>query len=246
MDLTQISPDQVVYWQWGVLKLNATIVFTWALMAVMIVAAHLSTRKLRTDGQVSRWQNFLEVIVVYIRKEIREISRQDPARFLPFVGTLFLFVAFANALTLFPGYIPPTASLSTTVGLAICVFVSVPVYGIADRGIGGYLKQYVSPSPVMLPFHILGELSRTLALAVRLFGNIMSGAKIVAVLLAVVPFIFPTVMRLLGLLTGLIHAYIFAVLSMVYIASAAEAREQQVEPSASSAHTTNNQEESQE
>jgi F-type H+-transporting ATPase subunit a len=111
--------------------------------------------------------------------------------------------------------------------LAICVFFSVIIYGVLERGVGGYLKQYVQPTPLMLPFNVIGEFSRTLALAVRLFGNMMSGAKIVAILLAVTPFIFPVVMNLLGLLTGVIQAYIFAVLAMVYIASATRRQQQE-------------------
>ncbi len=123
-----------------------------------------------------------------------------------------------------PGYHPPTGSLSTTTALAVCVFVAVPLYGIAERGLLGYLKNYVQPTPFMLPFNIIGELSRTLALAIRLYGNAMSGAVIVGILISVAPFVFPIVMRLLGLLTGLIQAYIFAVLAMVYIASATGGR----------------------
>jgi F-type H+-transporting ATPase subunit a len=145
------------------------------------------------------------------------------------VGTLFMFVAVSNLLDVVPGYTAPTASLSTTAGLAVCVFVAVPLYGIASRGLRGYLRLYITPSPVMLPMNVLGELSRTLALAVRLFGNIMSGGKIVAILLAVAPFIFPVVMKLLGLLTGMIQAYIFAVLAMVYIAGATKARQEKEE-----------------
>lgn len=112
------------------------------------------------------------------------------------------------------------------VALAICVFVAVPVYGILDQGVGGFLRHYIEPSVIMLPFNIIGELSRTLALAVRLFGNVMSATKIVAILVAVVPLFFPIFMQMLGLLTGLIHAYIFAVLAAVYIASGSEARRQ--------------------
>ena len=140
--------------------------------------------------------------------------------YLPFVGTVFLFIAVANLLTVLPGYVAPTASLSTTAALAIAVFLAVPVFGVTRQGLRGYLRHYIEPNPIMLPFNVIGDLSRTLALAVRLFGNIMSGTKIVAVLVGIVPLVFPIVFRALGLLTGLIQAYIFAVLAMVYIASA--------------------------
>lgn len=229
MALKDISPDQVILWQWGPIVLNATIVFTWGVMAFMVLGSWLITRKLSTEAHMSRWQNLLEVLVNGMRNQIRDISQEDPGPYLPFVGTLFLFILVSNLLTILPGYVAPTASLSTTAGLAICVFVAVPVYGILSRGLREYLKQYIKPTVLMLPFNIMGELSRTLALAVRLFGNIMSGMKIVAILLAITPLIFPIVMHALGLLTGTIQAYIFAVLAMVYIASATRARQEQEE-----------------
>ena len=115
----------------------------------------------------------------------------------------------------------PTGSLSTTTALAICVFVAVPLYGIVYQGPARYLEHYVEPTVLMLPFNIIGELSRILALAVRLYGNIMSGTVVAAILLGITPYFFPVVMQVLGLLTGMIQAYIFAILAMVYIASAA-------------------------
>jgi len=229
MQLKDISPDQVIYWQWGPVPLNATIVFTWAVMALMVVGALLITRNLSTGTHLSRWQNLLEIVVRGIADQIRDISRQRPGRYLPFIGTLFLFILVCNLLSVVPFYVAPTASLSTTAALAACVFVSVPLFGVLDRGVRGYLRQYVRPTVFMLPFNVLGELSRTLALAVRLFGNVMSGAKIAAILLAVAPLLFPVVMHALGLLTGVIQAYIFAVLAMVYIASATRARRQREE-----------------
>ena len=119
-----------------------------------------------------------------------------------------------------PGYEPPTASLSTTAALALCVLVAVPLFGISGQGLGAYLKSYVRPTPIMLPFNLISEVSRTLALAVRLFGNMMSGAMIIAILLSITPFVFPIVMTVLGLLTGMVQAYIFTILAAVYIAAA--------------------------
>ncbi len=216
----QISPDEIVLWQVGPFELNATIAFTWLVMAVMVIGARLITARLSSAEEMSRWQNLLEVLVTGLRDQIRDVSRQEPGRFLPFIGTLFLFIAIANLLAIVPGYMPPTGSLSTTTALAICVLIAVPAYAIADRGLAGYLKNYVRPTPIMLPFNIIGEVSRTVALAVRLYGNVMSGTVIAGILISLVPFFFPIVMDLLGLLTGMIQAYIFAVLAMVYIASA--------------------------
>ena len=215
-----IAPDSIVLWQWGQLKISATIAFTWLVMLLLSGGAWLITRRLSAGTEMSRWQNLLEVLVTGMRDQIREVSRQEPGPYLPFVGTLFLFVATANLLAIVPGYLPPTGSLSTATALSLCVFIAVPLYGIAQQGFVHYFKRYLRPSVLMLPFNIIGEISRTIALAVRLYGNIMSGTVIVAILLGFVPFFFPILMRLLGLLTGMIQAYIFAVLAMVYIASA--------------------------
>jgi F-type H+-transporting ATPase subunit a len=220
-----ISPDNIVFWQWGPFSLNGTIVFTWVVMALLTVIAWLITRRLSAGIELSRWQNLLEVLVTGIRDQIRELSHQEPGRYLPFVGTLFLFIAMANLLNVVPGYMAPTGSLSTTTALAICVFFAVPIFGIAYEGPLTYLRHYVRPTWLMLPFNVIGEISRTIALAVRLYGNIMSGTVIVAILLGLTPYFFPIVMQLLGLLTGMIQAYIFAVLAMVYIASATSARQ---------------------
>ena len=223
MNAIQISTDQWVFWQsdaWPAVKLNATIAFTWLIMAILAIGSWLVTRRLSTGTEIPRLQNALEVLVVGMRDQIRDVSRQDPGRYLPFVGTLFLFIAMANLLSVLPGYRPPTGSLSTTAALATCVFVAVPIYGITSQGTFGYLKHYVRPTFLMLPFNVIGELSRTLALAVRLYGNMMSGTVIAAILVGFVPLFVPILMQLLGLLTGMIQAYIFAVLAMVYIASA--------------------------
>ena len=223
----KITPDEYVYWQIGFFKLNATLVFTWGLMVLIVVGSWLITRKLSTGPRISRWQNMLEVIVGYVRSQLREIMNENPARYIPFLGTLFLFISLSNLLVIVPGYHPPTGSLSTTAALATCVFVAVPIYGISERGVLGYLKHYVQPTVILLPFRIISELSRTLALAVRLFGNVMSGTLIGAILLMVAPLLVPVLMQLLQLLIGQIHAYIFAVLAAVYIASASRAYEKE-------------------
>ena len=215
-----LSPDEIVYLRLGPIPLNATLVFTWVVMAVLLAVSWLATRKLTSEATMTRWQNLLEVVVSGIRTQIAEVTQHDPIRYLPFVGTLFLFIAVSNALSIVPGYEAPTGSLSTTAALALCVFVAVPIYGVAQKGLVEYLKVYTKPSVFMLPFNVIGEVSRTLALAVRLFGNVMSGTMIVGILLAITPLLVPGIMQVLGLLTGLIQAYIFAMLAMVYIASA--------------------------
>ena len=221
----RLSADQMIFWHHGFFKLNGTIVFTWGLMLVLAVGSKLVTRKLSTDLKRSRWQNLLEIVVTAIEKQIEEVGLRHPEKYIGFIGTLFLFIALANLCTIIPGYVPPTGSLSTTAALALCVFVAVPLFGIKDQGLGGYLKSYTEPTFIMLPFNIISELSRTLALAVRLFGNMMSGVMIIGILLTITPFIFPIVMTALGLLTGMVQAYIFSILATVYIAAATRTRD---------------------
>ena len=230
-----LTPDEVVFWQHGFFKLNATIVFTWGLMLVLSSGSWLITRRLSTGLERSRWQNLLEIVVTGMNTQIEEVGLSEPRKYLGFLGTLFLFVATASLCTVIPGYQPPTASLSTTAALALCVFVAVPFFGIEEQGVFSYLRSYAKPTVIMLPFNIISELSRTLALAIRLFGNMMSGAMIVAILLTITPFIFPIFMTVLGLLTGMVQAYIFSILATVYIAAATRVRKPRPEPAQTSA-----------
>jgi len=225
-----LSPDEIIFWQHGFFKLNATIVYTWGLMLLLAVGAKLITRRLSMGLERTRWQNLLEIIVTTIAQQIEEVGLPNPRKYIGFLGTLFLFVAAASLCTILPGYEPPTGSLSTTVALALCVLVAVPMYGIEDQGLKGYLKSYIEPTVIMLPFNLISEVSRTLALAVRLFGNMMSGAMIIAILLTITPFVFPIVMTVLGLLTGMVQAYIFSILAAVYMVAAMRTRESATEP----------------
>ncbi len=218
----EITPDVFVYWQWDGVKINATLALTWLNMVLLAGGCWLVTRRLTGQDRPSRWRTLLEVLVAGMEQQIADMGLTPPREFLPFIGSLFVFVLFSNILSVVPGYLAPTGSLSTTAALALCVFLSVPLWGIRRRGFTGYLRLYVQPSVFMLPFNVMGELFRTLALAVRLFGNVMSGSMIAAILLAVTPLFFPVVLQLLGLITGVIQAYIFAVLTAVYIAAAVQ------------------------
>ena len=224
--VNQISPDQVILLSWGFITINVTIIYTWLVMAILVGGSWLITRNLSTDINTSRWQHLLEVVISTIRGEIREMTKKGADDYIPLIGTLFLFICLSNVLAIVPGYVPPTASLMTTAALAICVFIAVPMYGISRNGLLHYLKEYFQPNFIFFPFHIMGEISRTLALTVRLFGNIMSHEKVIGILLSVTPLVFPVIMQALGLLIGVIQAYIFAILSMVYIASATSAQEE--------------------
>jgi F-type H+-transporting ATPase subunit a len=232
----QLSPDELIFWQYGFFKLNATIVFTWGLMLILAVGSMLITRRLSREHTRSRWQNLLEIIVTGIVTQIGEVGLKQPQKYLGFLGTLFLFIAAASLFTIVPGYQPPTGSLSTTAALALSVLVAVPLFGVQEQGIGGYLRSYIQPTVIMLPFNLISEVSRTLALAVRLFGNMMSGAMIIGILLTITPFVFPIVMTLLGLLTGLVQAYIFSILAAVYIAAATQSHPTESPSAINSSH----------
>lgn len=215
-----LSPDEVVLWRWGWACLNETILATWLLMAALGAGAWLLSRRIRSDGRPSRWQCVLEMLVLGMLDQMEGAGLRNARAYLPFVGSLFLFLAAAALATLLPLYEPPTGSLSATGALALCVAFAVPWYGIRAHGVVGYLKEYMRPTPLMAPFHLISEVTRTLALAVRLFGNMMSGALIVAIIVSIVPFVFPAVMQALGLVTGLVQSYIFSMLATVFIAAA--------------------------
>jgi F-type H+-transporting ATPase subunit a len=216
----RLSPDAWVLWQVGPVAINATLLFTWLVMALLVAVSWWVGRRLSGGEAIPPGQNLLEVVVGWLWEQIDEVAPGEADRLLPLVGTLFLFIATANLLFIVPFYQPPTGSLSTTTALALCVFFAVPIYGISQQGVRAYLKNYLTPTPIMLPFQVIGEISRTLALAVRLFGNVMSGTLVAAILLTLAPVFFPVVLQVLGLLTGLVQAYVFAVLALIYLASA--------------------------
>lgn len=216
----QLTPDQVTVFTIGIVSINATILNTWIVMVLLLGISLIATHNLREDEPPNRWRTVLELIVTTIQAQIEEVTQTSARHVMYFAGTLFLFIALSNLMMVVPGFSPPTASLSTTAALAITVLVAVPLFGISRRGWVAYLKTFVQPSIIMLPFNIIGEFSRGISLAVRLYGNVMSGAVIAGILLGIAPFFFPVVMDMLGLLTGLIQAYIFAILATVYIATA--------------------------
>ncbi len=216
----RLSPDDLIFWQYGWVKINATIGFTWVIMFILVLGSFLLTRNLSTGKTISKRQSFLEIIVIGIQGQIKDIGLENPGLFIGFLGTLFLFIASSVILAIIPHFEPPTGSLSTTTALALSVFLAVPFFGIMETGIKEYISSYLKPTVIMLPFNIISEITRTIALAVRLFGNIMSGGMIVGILISISPFIFPIVMRILGLLTGIVQAYIFSILAGVYIAAA--------------------------
>jgi F-type H+-transporting ATPase subunit a len=220
----ELNLDDIIYWQEGFLKINATLVNSWIVMLLLLVMAWVVSRNLTPGIHIRRGQAMIESFVGFVLEQIEQETHVNPDRYLPFIGTLFLFIVSSNIMGVIPGYEPPTASLSTTSALALCVFVAVPIFGITNQGFSTYIRHYIQPNPLMLPFNIIGEFSRTLALAIRLFGNMMSGSLIVAILLSLSPLFFPVVMQAFGLLVGVIQAYVFSILALVYIASATKVR----------------------
>ncbi|WP_415717341.1 F0F1 ATP synthase subunit A [Maridesulfovibrio sp.] len=218
----EISPDHILYFSSGFVKLNATIVYTWLVMSLLVWFSWFVTRKVTASAQISNQQNLLEVLVGGLLDQIKDATNQQPEKFLPLLGTLFIFILVSNLLSAVPGFNPPTGSLSTTTAFSLIVFFAVPYYGITENGLSNYLKSYVQPSPFMLPFNIISEISRTFALAVRLFGNILSGTMMGAILLVIMPLFVPVIMQMLGLLIGVVQAYIFTVLAAVFIAAGLE------------------------
>ncbi len=203
------------------IPVNWTIASTWFVMALLVLISKLATRNLQTGLKVSRWQTGMETIVALVRSQIREMANDDPMKYLPLVGTFFLFIAACVVLSIFPWFKLPTASLSTTGAFAAVVLMGIPYYGIKNAGVKGYLKKYIEPSIVLMPINIISDVTSAVAMAIRLFGNMVSGVLIGSILVMLVPFVVPLPMQLLGLFTGMIQSYIFAVLAVVFMSSVA-------------------------
>lgn len=212
--------EHEVVLQLGPVAITRPVVTTWAIMIVMVLLAALLRSRLRVDAP-GRWQVLAELLLTTLRDEMRATMKLDPAPFLPMMGTLFLFILLANLSGLLPGVEPPTGAVETDLALALSVLVAVVGYGVRAHGAWGYLKTYAEPNLLVLPLNLLEAFTRVLSMTVRLFGNIMSGMFISAVVLGLAGLLVPIPFMALDLLTGLIQAYIFTVLAMVFIAAAA-------------------------
>jgi F-type H+-transporting ATPase subunit a len=206
----------------GPLAITSTVLTTWGLMAVLVSACWFVTRRLKLTPD--RWQSVLEGVVLTMQDAIEDIAPGRAEQLLPFIGSLWIYLVLANLIGLVPGLHSPTAQLSVTAGLAILVFFATHWFGIRDAGLLPYLRHYLQPSPILLPFNIISELSRTLALAVRLFGNIMSLEMAALLVLLVAGLLVPVPLLMLHVVEALVQAYIFGVLALVYIAGALETR----------------------
>jgi F-type H+-transporting ATPase subunit a len=208
----------------GPLEITATVVTTWALTAAVALFARLATWRLEMEP--GRLQTALEGVVAIIREAIAAVAPRQAEMLLPFIGSLWVFLVLANLSGLIPGVHAPTRDLSATAALAILVFLSVHWFGLRDQGLRGYLRHYLTPSPILLPFHLISEITRTVALAVRLFGNIMSLEMAALLILMVAGFLAPVPILMLHIVEALVQAYIFGMLALIYVAGGLQSQQQ--------------------
>ena len=208
----------------GSMAISDTLVTSWAIMLCFGLVTMIFSRRLTMEP--SLWQSAFEGIVLAIEAAITEVLPTEQARrVLPFVGTLWLFVLVANLSGLIPGLHAPTRDLSATAALAVLVFASTHWFGIREKGLKAYLRHYAEPSIILLPFSIISELTRTLALAIRLFGNIMSLEMAALLVLMIAGFLVPVPLLMLHVVEALVQAYIFGMLALMFIAGALESPE---------------------
>lgn len=207
----------------GPIPITNTVVITWGVMLVLGVVAWLGTRQL--DIVPSRRQVVLEGIFSAIEDTIRLVLPQQAGKVLPFIATLWIFIVVANLASLIPGVRSPTGDLSTTVALAVLVFLATHWYGVREHGMRAYLRHYLLPNPILLPFHIISEISRTIALAMRLFGNIFSLQMAALLVLLVAGFLVPVPVLMLHIVEAIVQSYIFGMLALIYIAGAIQSQQ---------------------
>ncbi len=202
----------------GPVPIALAVVTTWGIMLALVVVSLLATRRLEIHP--GRLQTAVELLVTTLERQISETTSADPAPFVPLLGTLFIYLAFANASAVVPGLHPPTAQIETAGALALIVFCAVHYYGIRRRGLAGYLRSFARPTILMVPFNILSNITRTFSLMIRLFGNVMSGEFMIGIVLALAGLLVPIPLMALEVLVGLVQAYIFSVLAAVFVGAA--------------------------
>lgn len=232
-----ISPDEMIFYQLPIslfgmvfnIDISVTLVGTWGVMLFLLLFFSYFTRNFNDSLHMSRIQNGIEVIVKLVRDQIEGMMGRKADKFIPLIGSLFIFILICNWSALLPipfyindklsWYLPPTSSISTTVALSLIVLSAVFVYGILKQGFFRYFKRFFEPVIFLFPLNILGEISNIVSLAIRLYGNIMSGGLLASILFVLAPFLLPGLINIYGLLAGTIQPYIFSVLAMVYISA---------------------------
>ena len=207
----------------GPVQLTNTVITTWIVMAVMGILAWLATRRLQI--RPDRTQSMIEAVVSIIEESIRDVAPQHVDQILPFIASLWIFIVTANLVGLIPGLHSPTRDLSATAAIAFLVFLSVHWFGIRIQGLKNYLLHYLKPSPILLPFNLISEVTRTIALAVRLFGNMMSLEMVALLVLMVAGFLVPVPILMLHIVEALVQAYIFGMLALIYVAGSLQSQQ---------------------
>jgi F-type H+-transporting ATPase subunit a len=209
--------------EWGSLVITSTVVTTWVIIGVLGLLAWLMSLRLRL--QPGPIQTAIEGIVASIENAVSEVAPEHVRQIMPFIGSIWIFLVIANLAGLIPGVHSPTRDLSATSGLAILVFLSTHWFGIRIQGLKTYLRHYLSPSPILLPFHLISEITRTVALAVRLFGNMMSLEMAALLILLVAGFLAPVPILMLHIVEALVQAYIFGMLALIYVAGGIQSQQ---------------------
>ncbi|WP_372804261.1 F0F1 ATP synthase subunit A [Paracoccus seriniphilus] len=212
--------DAMILFHVGPVPISRAVVVTWVIMAVLVLGGFLLTRRL--TQKPGKLQAAIELIVTTVDTQIRETTGAGPEPYRAFIGSLFLFILAANWSSLLPGVEPPTAQLETDAALALLVFISVIWFGIRGAGLRGYLKSFAAPNIVMIPLNIMESITRVFSMFVRLFGNVMSGVFVIAIVASLAGLLVPIPLMALDLLTGLVQAYIFAILAIVFISATVE------------------------
>lgn len=207
----------------GWLQITGAVITTWLIMLLLVIIALLATRKLATHP--NRSQTIFEGIVMVMYDAVYAVLPQHGALVFPFIATLWIFILISNLIGIVPGFYSPTADISVTAGLAVLVFLSVHWFGIRIEGLKNYLLHYLKPSPILLPFHIISEISRTLAMAVRLFGNMMSLELVALIVLMLAGFLVPIPLLMLHIVEACLQTYIFGMLALIYIAGGIQVQE---------------------
>lgn len=215
--------DVVVLFHLGPLAITSIVVTTWGIMLALGVFCWLATRNLTLDP--GPLQAMLEGVVCAMEEGISAVLPDRAQQLLPFIGTLWIYIVFANLVGVIPHLHAPTGNLSVTAGLALLVFLSVHWFGVRSEGLRRYLKHYLSPSPILLPFHLISEITRIVALAVRLFGNIMSLEMAALLVLLVAGLLVPVPLLMLHIVESLVQAYIFGMLALIYVAGAMQSQQ---------------------
>ncbi len=216
-----ISTDQFILWENDFFKINHTILFTWFVMIIILIAVFILRLILTQEKNIGKLQNFFEILISGIEDQINKMGKVDMKIVFPFIATLFIFILFSNLLQIIPFFNPPTASLSTTIALSIMVVFIGLFYGIKRVGVLGYLKKYIKPTPIMIFMNIISDISSNCALAIRLYGNMMSGMLIGAIVIkiAFLAFGFPIFLDILSFISSIIQAYIFSILALMFMTS---------------------------